>query len=164
MRGWTLLFAFCVGAAAASPGSAQSVGARIGIGPAVGGDFGAVGLLGLDLTRGSLVLRLDGQAIAIGRSGDWEGSARVVALGAAAGVTHRHAPAGTRGYALATGSFGIDPREGDDVATIGAVLGIQPVTRPGLFVELRAEHWMQRGIVYYELPANVISLVLGLAI
>jgi hypothetical protein len=150
--------------AAAAPLTAQRLGLRVGAGPVYTDELGAAGLVAVQYSRDALMLRGEARAVTAGRSGDWEGSARVLAAGGAAGTRLGAATAAVRPYALVTIATGLDPREGDGVTMFGAAVGIESTRTLGYFVEARAERWTQHGVRHHELPRNVIGVTAGLAV
>ncbi len=142
----------------------QSLTGRLGLGPAIGDEAGIAALVGAEASPGDVLLRVDGRFIGTGRSADWERSSRVIAVGAGVGAAGRLWQSAPRGYALATLSTGLDPRESDRMTSLGAALGFDSAGRSGFFGELRFERWWQRGIRYYDLPSGIVTAVVGLRI
>ena len=148
--------------AASGRAAAQDFGLRLAAGPAYGPEFGGAALAAAQLTYNRLLVRADLQLTATGQSASWERSARVLSLGAAAGITSDVA-ASSRWYVLAGVSDGLDLREADKVTALGAVAGWEAPSVP-LFAELRYEHWLQRGVRHYDLPGNTVRILIGLVI
>ena len=142
--------------------AAQDFGLRLAAGPAYGPELGGAGLAAAQITYNRLLVRADLQATLTGPSASWERSVRALTLGASAGITS-DVTASLRWYVLATGSDGLDLREGDQVTTFGMLAGWEAPSVP-LFAELRYEHWLQRGVRHYDLPSNTVRLLLGLVI
>ena len=157
-----VLLSAALGVSSASPAAAQSFTARVGIGPAVAEDAGGAALLAFELHRSTLVFRAEGSGVLTGRSGDWEGSARVIGVAGGIGLAARPSASAVRPYALARVGAGLDPREADEVISVGASAGV--ASRNGrLFAELRYDNWSQRGVRHHELPRHVVAVVGGIA-
>lgn len=143
---------------------AQDLGVRLGAGPALTGDLGATAIVGVHLANNRFMARVDGQFVGTGGSADWESSARVASLGVSAGLVQRRAQESPRGYALLGAGLGLDPREGDEIRSLGVVVGVERTTRFGIFGELRAERWLQHGPLHHDLPNYALTAVFGLVI
>lgn len=156
------ILATMLGLLSAGRAGAQSLTVRAGIGPAVAEDAGGAALLAFELQRRTLVFRAEGSGVLTGRSADWEGSARVIGVAGGIGFAAPPTPRALRPYAFARVGAGLDPREADEVISVGASAGI--ASRSGrLFAELRYDNWSQRGVRHHELPRHVIAVVGGIA-
>jgi hypothetical protein len=148
--------------AATGRAAAQDFGLKLAAGPAHGHEFGGAALAAAQVRYNRLLVRADLQLTATGESASWERSARVLSLGASAGIAS-DVTAASRWYALASVSDGLDLREADKVTALGALVGWEAPSVP-LFTELRYEHWLQRGVRHYDLPGNTVRLLIGLVI
>lgn len=158
----TRALCWCVALCLAGTGgaAAQDFGLRLAAGPVYDREPGLGVLAAAQLTRGGLLARVDMQLTMTGPSADWERSARVLMLGASAGVIGGDA---ARWYILGSASDGLDLREADKISALGVALGYELAAVP-LFAEVRYEHWLQRGVEHYDLPGNSIRLLVGLTI
>jgi hypothetical protein len=159
-RAWCLCAALVV--ACSGTAAAQDLGLRLAAGPVWDREPGLGALAAAHVARGKLLVRADLQLTMTGASADWERSARVLTLGASAGVGSAPGAADCW-YVLAAASEGLDLREADKLRALGAVAGYEAASFP-LFAELRYEHWLQRGVRHYDLPGNSIRLLVGLTI
>jgi len=148
-----------------SPLRAQSLALRLGLGPELAvRHLGGTGVVAGELALSSFLLRAEARGVLTGGSANYGGSARMLLFGGGVGFVKHSASGGSRTYGLATLATGLDPRESDHVTGIGAVLGSDLTSRPGAFAELRYERWIQRGVRYYDLDSNTVSLVVGVRI
>jgi len=153
-----------IAVASGVPLRAQQIGVRLGAGPAVAGEFGLAGLLGVHLRTGGLMVRADARAVTTSEGEGAQSGSKVLSGGIAVGWTSPRATASLRPYALATAGVGLDVRESDAVTTFGAALGLDGLFQPYLFGELRYEYWSQHGVQYYDLPQHTVSLVVGVGV
>jgi hypothetical protein len=166
----TLALALVAGAAGANGLQAQSATAGLAVGPAFSGAAGpapaagGAAAAGVGVRVGELVVLGEGTLVALGGQWDWEGSARMILLGGAAGISVGPAGARPQPYVLARVATGADPREGDQVLAYGIALGARWAGRPGLYAEARADRWDQRGARHFVLPAHVLALMVGVSV
>jgi hypothetical protein len=167
MATW-LALVLVAGASGAGGIEAQEFSTRLSLGPAVSAAPGGLATVGAGLRVVEVTALGEAAAVAIGGTGEWEGSARMILLGGALSLAQGRPGSRAQPYVLARAATGADPREGDQVtavgAAVGAALGARAARRPGLLAEVRYDRWHQRGARHDVLPRHVFAATIGVTI
>ncbi len=149
----------CAGFGLTGSAEAQRLVFRLGGGPAIMSDVGIAGQVALEGRSGLLVVRVEARPVFV--QGVHEGGYGGGAIGLAA---RKHSAFG-RPYVLGTLARGLDVREGDWATAAGLTLG-SDFNRGlfGAFGELRYEHPFQERPIYYRLPPDQVTLMLGVRV